>query len=220
MSGDGGESGTTARWVEKHSPLYVQATRHPFICRIKDGSVNISAFRRWLAQDYLFVREFIPFIASLLLKASKESDVDVVLGGIAALNDEISWFRKEASKWGISLNVVPQMANLEYCRFLQSLALPDVNYSVAMTALWAIETVYHESFSFCLESGSKTPDELMEACRRWGNTDFGQYCCTLRKIADRCLETSSGDVVTQSEEIFIRVLNFENDFWNMSLSEL
>lgn len=73
-------------------------------------------------QDYIFVRAFVPFVASLLLKAWKESDddsdIEVILGGVAALNDEISWFKREASKWNVLLSsIVPQKANLEYCRY-------------------------------------------------------------------------------------------------------
>lgn len=74
-------------------------------------------------QDYIFVREFVPFVASVLLKAWKDSDdnsdVEVILGGIASLNDELSWFKKEASKWDVHLGgITPQKANLEYCRYL------------------------------------------------------------------------------------------------------
>ena len=73
-------------------------------------------------QDYIFVRAFVPFIASLLVKAWKEGDdeanVDIILSGIATLNDEVSWFKREASKWGVSLDsIVPQQANLVYCRY-------------------------------------------------------------------------------------------------------
>jgi hypothetical protein len=69
----------------------------------------------------LFVREFVPFVASVLIKACKESydndDVEVILGGMASLKDEISWFKREANKWGISLSeVIPQTPNKNYCR--------------------------------------------------------------------------------------------------------
>ena len=72
------------------------------------------------AQDYLFVRAFVPFVASVLIKAWKESDdsadMEVILGGMASLQDEISWFKREANKWGIPLaEVVPQQANTNYC---------------------------------------------------------------------------------------------------------
>ena len=73
-------------------------------------------------QDYIFVRAFVPFVASVLLKAWKESDessdMEVILGGMAALNDELAWFKKEASKRGVSLSdIVPHKANICYCRY-------------------------------------------------------------------------------------------------------
>ncbi|KAG8484635.1 hypothetical protein CXB51_023613 [Gossypium anomalum] len=212
----------TETWLRKHRHLYDGATRHPFICSIRDGNIDISAFKTWLGQDYIFVRAFVPFVASVLTKAYKGSDdgngdVEVILGGVAALHDEISWFKKEAFKWGVQLSsIVPQKANQEYCRFLESLISPEVEYKVAAVAFWAIETIYQESFAHCLEDDSKTPPELKETCQRWGNESFGQYCNSLRNIVDRQLEKASDDVITKAEATLLRVLEHEVDFWNMS----
>ncbi|KAJ6819070.1 putative bifunctional TENA2 protein [Iris pallida] len=156
-NGDANGKSTTATWTNLHRPIYERATRHPFILAIREGTVDIAAFKRWLGQDYIFVRDFVPFLASVLLKACKQSDepsdMEVILGGLASLSDELSWFKSEASKWDVHLyTTAPQKANLEYCRFLQSLASPEVSYIVAVTAFWAIETVYQESFALCLES--------------------------------------------------------------------
>ncbi|MBA0685102.1 hypothetical protein Goari_026642 [Gossypium aridum] len=212
----------TETWLRKHRHLYDGATRHPFIRSIRDGNIDISAFKTWLGQDYIFVRAFVPFVASVLTKAYKGSDdangdVEVILGGIAALHDEISWFKKEAFKWGVQLSsIVPQKANQEYCRFLESLISPEVEYTVAAVAFWAIETIYQESFAHCLEDDSKTPPELKETCQRWGNESFGEYCNSLRNIVDRQLEKASDDVITKAEATLLRVLEHEVDFWNMS----
>ena len=43
-------------------------------------------------QDYLFVREFTRFAATLLTCAPY-TDFDVLLGGLVALKDELSWFQ-------------------------------------------------------------------------------------------------------------------------------
>lgn len=226
----GGETGgkgaaAAAAWISNHRPMYERATRHPFILSIRDGTVDVSSFKRWLGQDYIFVREFVPFVASVLLKACKQSDdsgsdMEVILGGMASLNDELSWFKKEASKWDVLLSsVAPQKANLDYCRFLQSLTLPEVDYTVVITAFWAVETVYQESFALCLESGSKTPVELKETCQRWGSADFGRYCSSLQKITDRCLEKAPVDVQRKAEEVFVSVLEHEINFWDMSSAE-
>lgn len=50
-------------------------------------------------------------------ESNDSSDVDIILGGMASINDEIAWFKEEASRWEVSLtSVVPQRANLMYCR--------------------------------------------------------------------------------------------------------
>lgn len=63
-----------------------------------------------------------PFVASVLIRAGKESgetsDMEVVLGGLASLNDEIEWFKREGSKWDVDFStVVPQEANQKYRRY-------------------------------------------------------------------------------------------------------
>lgn len=63
-----------------------------------------------------------PFVASVLIRAGKESgetsDMEVVLGGLASLNDEIEWFKREGSKWDVDFStVLPQEANQRYCRY-------------------------------------------------------------------------------------------------------
>ncbi|KAK9992120.1 hypothetical protein SO802_027105 [Lithocarpus litseifolius] len=215
------KSGMIDTWMRKHRLIYTGATKHPFILSIRDGTVDFEAFKTWLGQDYIFVRAFAPFVASVLIKAWKESDdsseMEVILSSMASLNDEIAWFKSEAAKWGVQLSeVVPQKANQDYCRFLESLMSPDVEYTVAITAFWAIEAVYQASFALCLEDGSKTPAKLREACRRWGNDGFGQYCNSLQKIANRHLGKTPDDVLTKAEVTLLRVLEHEVEFWNMS----
>ncbi|KAL0538035.1 hypothetical protein IC582_027029 [Cucumis melo] len=208
----------TDSWLRKHRLIYTGATRHPFILTIRDGTVDLSAFKTWLECEFL--RSFAAFVGSVLVKAWKESDdradEEVILGSLAALNDEFAWFKKEALKRDINLSeIVPQKATAGYSRFLESLMRPEVEYTVAITALWAIEAVYHESFAYCLEEGTKTPLELREACERWGSEGFDKYCSTLKKIADRRLEMGSGEVNKKAEVGLLRVLEYEVGFWNM-----
>ncbi|KAL9225124.1 hypothetical protein vseg_001083 [Gypsophila vaccaria] len=208
-------------WVKKHNINYKGATKHPFILNIRDASIHPSSFKRWLGQDYLFVRNFVPFVASVLMKAAKESDdgsdMEVILAGMASLHDEIAWFKKEAAKWDVQLtDITPHKTNQNYCRFLESLMQPEVSYAVAITAFWTIEAVYQQSFAYCLEDDAKTPAELREACERWGNAGFGQYCSSLQEIAERSLSRTSDDIKAKAEVIFLRVLEEEVEFWNMS----
>ncbi|XP_034573286.1 bifunctional TENA2 protein [Setaria viridis] len=223
MDGGGVEASTTAAWMERHGQMYDRATRHPFTVSIRDGTIDLSAFKRWLSQDYLFVREFVTFIASVLLKCCKQEDsmdMEIILGGVASLSDELSWFKNEAARWGVDLaSVSPLKSNIEYHRFLRSFAEPEISYAVAVTTFWIIETVYQDSFGFCIEEGNKTPPELLGTCQRWGSAEFKQYCQSLQRIADRSLENAPADAVKSAEEAFIRVLELEVGFWEMSSSQ-
>ncbi|KAG8063671.1 hypothetical protein GUJ93_ZPchr0003g17073 [Zizania palustris] len=219
----GKDTSTTAAWVARHRRLYERATRHPFTVSIHDGTVDLAAFRRWLGQDYMFVKEFVAFLASVLLKCCRQSegsDMEIILGGLASLSDELSWFKKEADKWSVGLTEVsPLKSNTLYCRFLQSFSEPEISYTVAITTFWIIETVYQDSFALCIEEGNETPPELLGTCQRWGSHEFKQYCQSLQIIADRCLAEAPADVVRSAEEAFLRVLELEIGFWEMSSSQ-
>lgn len=71
-------------------------------------------------QDYHFVREFVRFVASVLLKVPRdapEQEMDTVLGGLSALENEVSWFRKEANFWEIFLEKITiYEQGQEYCK--------------------------------------------------------------------------------------------------------
>ncbi|KAH7437980.1 hypothetical protein KP509_05G099400 [Ceratopteris richardii] len=214
------EDGMTKRWLGAHKELLHAATRHSFILSIRDGSIDLGCFKRWLGQDYLFVRAFVRFAANVLVKLPKdvaETDIDVVLGGICALEKEISWFRSESSKWGVHFDtLIPQKANEDYCRFLEELSASSTHYAVVLAAFWAIEMVYNDAFATCLETDAKTPSELYDACERWGNAGFKAYCTALQQLADKHLQMSSIDIQGQAEQAFLKILSSEVEFWNMS----
>lgn len=92
----------------------------------------------------------------------------------------------------------------------------EVEYTAAITALWAIEVVYQQSFAHCLEEGARTPSELKETCQRWGNEEFSRYCSTLQMMADRRLMKATDSELRKIEVTFLRVLEHEVEFWNMS----
>lgn len=53
------------QWLRKHRLIYTGATRHPLILSIRDGTVHLSAFKRWLVKKkkktIFFVGMFVRF---------------------------------------------------------------------------------------------------------------------------------------------------------------
>jgi thiaminase len=210
----------TTDWLHHNHELYTAATNHTFIASIRDGSIDVINFKHWMEQDYHFVREFVRFVASVLLKVPRdaaEQDFDLILGGITALESEIAWFRKEARIWDVLLeNVNLLEPNKDYCKYLQELENVETPYAVAVAAFWMIELVYCASFMSCLEEGSKTPFELLSTVKRWGSPEFHDYTLSLQKLADKTLENTSEIEQKQAKEVLVRILELEVKFWDMA----
>lgn len=210
----------TTEWLHQNHELYAAATNHAFIASIRDGSIDVINFKHWMEQDYHFVREFVRFVASVLLKVPRdapEQDADVILSGVTALESEISWFRKEANFWQVFLEKVTLLEpNKEYCAFLRELEKAETPYPVAVAAFWLIELVYNASFMSCLEEGSKTPFELLSTVKRWGSPEFYQYVLSLKHLADKALENASEVEQKKAHEVCVRILELEVKFWDMA----
>ncbi|XP_019191648.1 PREDICTED: probable bifunctional TENA-E protein [Ipomoea nil] len=208
--------GMTETWMRKHDLLLIAATRNPFTQAIRDATLPLSSFNNWLGQEYwLAKRAFVPFLSTLLQKARHESNdiVQVIQTGIGLQNDKISWLEREAEKLHVSLDsVVPYQPTIDYSKLLESLT--DDDYTAALSILWATQTVYHRTFAHCLSEGSRTPEEMKEACRKWGGDAQGDYCLSLQRTADGALEKAPRDVIVKAEVTLLEFLEISVQFWN------
>jgi hypothetical protein len=60
------KSGMIDTWLMKHRLIYTGATRHPLILSIRDGTVDLSAYKRWLVLDTL-INNFIIIIIIVII---------------------------------------------------------------------------------------------------------------------------------------------------------
>ena len=54
------------------------------------------------------------------------------------------------------ISIFSMMSLVFCCRFLESLMSSEIKYTVAITAFWAIEAVYQQSFAHFQEDGTNT----------------------------------------------------------------
>jgi formylaminopyrimidine deformylase / aminopyrimidine aminohydrolase len=90
--------------------LCSSATEHKFLASCSDGSITKAQFDTWLAQDFLFVRQFTRF-AGKVLASSADAHLELLTGGIAALHDELKWFQTLAAQRGVKLNLTEQQVS-------------------------------------------------------------------------------------------------------------
>lgn len=201
---------TCKQLLENHPQAWREATVHPFLEQCRLGTIQQQQFNTWLVQDYLFVVDFTRMVGRLLHSAPVDH-FDVILGGLSALKDELSWFKEKAAESQLDLNIQKQSTCTEYCDYMYSLAA--MPYSVQATALWTIEFAYNKGWQL---AGVIPP--YTEFAERWGNPGFTDYVNFLEQQADKVLQSASENVQQQAEATFLNIARLEKDFWQMAFS--
>jgi thiaminase len=130
------------------------------------------------------------------------------VGGAAALVDELTWFEQRAAARGCDLRVGPLPATAAYAALLERLDRED--FAVALAALWALERVYLDAWSFAAP-GAPAYRQFVE---HWTAPQFAGYVEALESAADDAL----GDATAEADldAVFRQVLDAESRFWDMA----
>lgn len=203
---------TCSQLLEKHPDVWQDATRHPFLSQCRTGEIHDYQFNTWLVQDYLFVVEFTRMAARLLAAAPIEH-FDTLLAGLAALRDELNWFRDKAAERQLDLASAKQPTCAEYCDYMASLTAAP--YPIQATAFWAIEAAYNQGWQL---PGHMVPP-YDEFANRWGNAGFTEYVTLLEQQADQVLQPIDAEIQQQAEAAFLQIAKLEKDFWQMAYAE-
>lgn len=203
---------TCNQLLQNHTQAWHSATVHPFLEQCKLGTIQPQQFNTWLVQDYLFVVDFTRMMGQILASAPLKH-FDILLDGLSFLKDELNWFREKAAEQHLDLNTDKQPTCREYCDYMHSLAA--MPYPVQATALWAIEFAYNQGWQLL----GSIPEPYAEAASRWGNADFTEYVKLLEQQADEVLKSTTDTIGYQAEDAFLKVANFEKDFWQMAFNQ-
>lgn len=199
---------TFSELVERHAAAWQQAVNHPFLDGVRDGSVSVESFNRWLSQDYRFVRSALGPQALLLLSAPRE-DQALLIGGLAALESELTWFETHLQARGLDLNPPLMPANRAYGDFLAAVARGPYTGGIVATA--ALERAYLEAWS----SARPGAPEYREFVEHWTTDEFRSYVEALEQAANRAFDANPNDA-GDAEATFLWVARYEREFWQMA----
>jgi thiaminase len=195
----------------RHAFLWKEATRHPFLDGVRDGSLPSAAFETWLVQDYHFVAAALGFQAWVLGRAPRV-DQRVLVNGLSALVEELDWFEGLARASELSLAVSPQPAGRAYAAFLAG--LHDAPYVAGVATVWAIERAYLEAWNG-VRPGAARYRAYVE---HWTTPEFASYVDSLAVAADRALADASPAEARAAEAAFVATAQHERAFWQMAFA--
>lgn len=200
---------TCSDLISENQVAWKHATQHPFLIECQSGTIKSSHFDTWLVQDHLFVIEFTRMAAHLVTIAPL-GHLDVLLGGLSTLKDELNWFRRKAEERSLDLAASHQQTCELYCRFMSEMRRDA--YPVQAVAFWAIELAYNQAWQ--LPGPMVQPyDEFQN---RWGSTAFSEYVKLLEIQANEALSAADLETEQRVRKVFLRIADLERSFWEMA----
>jgi thiaminase/transcriptional activator TenA len=182
--------------------LWHEATHSPFLDALASGTLPADAFRRWLAQDYLFARRLLVFQASLLAKAPRDCQ-QLLIEGLGSLEKELAWFESQAARLQVHLDIPAHPICRRYTDFLLRCAYTEPD-SVLLAILFGVEASYLAAWSALAPAGP-----YAEFIGRWSSAECAGYAAALGDLAGQHDHEAA-------QKHFNQVLAHERDFWKMS----
>lgn len=182
--------------------LWQRATTAEFLDAVGDGSLPREAFDRWLVQDYLFVQGFTAFVATTAARTPRPEQ-SLVIGGLAALDEELGWFEEHLARRGLDPGADPHPTCRRYVDFLLAAAHTRAA-PLLLTILFGVEVAYTVAWGRLAAEG-----RYGEFIERWTNPAFASYVEELMAVAE-------AHPHPEQQAVFDEVLRHEVDFWRMT----
>lgn len=200
-------------------PLWRAQLQHPFVRGLGDGTLEEERFKRWVLQDYLYLKEFARVFAWAVAKADRLESMSWYAGVLdLTLNTEMALHRAYAARFGIA----PAELETEsmwpttraYTDFLVRTAA-DGDMTDLLAALlpcaWGYVYIAQE-----LALGAPPADQrYADWIAQYASREFEDAMRWLRDELDRLGAAAGTEKRRRLEEIFVVSSRYEERFWEM-----
>ena len=199
-------------WVERQLD-------HPTVRGIADGTLDEDRFRAWLAQDYLFLLDYVRLFA---LAAARAPDA-AALGRLVDLahstfHEELSLHRAYAARFGLSEAELEGTAKSRTCAaytdfLLRTAALGSFAEMVAalLPCMWG----YSELGRAIAERGLPEEPRYRQWIQTYADPGFAELAGWCADLLDQAAEGFGEAALEACERAFRTALEHELAFWDV-----
>jgi thiaminase/transcriptional activator TenA len=193
---------------------------HPFVCGIRDGTLDADRFRFYVRQDYLFLIDYGRLLAVACARAPRlEWMARFAELAHATLHTEMDLHRAYAAEWDISEAALeherPHAVTRGYTDFLlRTAALGDFSELVAalLPCMWG----YSELGQRLVQA----PPPAEQRYRRWiemySGEDFANLAGWCREVCDATAAGAAEPTRSTMRDAFLASSHYELDFWEQA----
>ncbi len=201
------------------TPIWEAQLQHPFVKGLGDGSLELAKFKRWVVQDYLYLKEFARIFAWAVAKSDRLESMSWYAKVLdLTLNTEMALHRSYAERFGISaaeLESAPMWPTTRaYTDFLVRVSA-DGDMADLLAALlpcaWGYVYLARELVKLGIPQESRYADWI----EQYASEEFAQAAEWLKAELNRVAQPLSNDKRQRLIELFALSSRYEWRFWEM-----
>lgn len=209
----------SAELYEKARPIWDAQLAHPFVQGLGDGTLEVERFKRWVLQDYLYLKEFARIFAWAVAKADRLDTMGWYAGVLnLTLNTEMDLHRAYAERFGITPEELEATAmwptTRAYTDFLVRTSA-DGDMADLLAALLPCAWGYVHIGQALATAASPADQRYADWIAQYASPEFAEAADWLRRELDRVSAGASPDRRRRLTELFVLSSRYEWEFWEM-----
>ena len=204
---------------ESARPLWDAQLEHPFVRGLAEGTLEEERFKRWVLQDYLYLKEFSRIFAWAAAKTERLDSRGWYASVLdLTLNTEMELHRTYAARFDITASELEEQdlwpTTRAYTDFLVRCAA-DGDMPTLLSALLPCAWGYHYVGTALAQEGRPPDQRYADWIDQYASQEFGDAAQWLREELDR--EASAVDTRQRHrlKETFLTSSRYEWMFWEM-----
>ncbi len=199
--------------------IWTAQLAHPFVRGLGDGSLAEERFRRWVLQDYRYLKEFARIFAWAAAKAERLESMGWYASVLdMTLNTEMELHREYAARFGLTpedLEAEPMWPTTRaYTDFLVRTAA-DGDMLELLAALLPCAWGYCHIGRALAEDDPPDDQRYADWIAQYASEEFAEATEWLRGKMDRLAEHAGPEKRKRLTEIFVLSSRYEWMFWEM-----
>jgi thiaminase/transcriptional activator TenA len=200
-------------------PIWASQLRHPFVRQLGDGTLEEDLFKRWVLQDYRYLKEFARVFAWAVAKADSLDSMSWYASVLdLTLNTEMGLHRRYAERFGLTsaeLEAEPMWPTTRaYTDFLVRTAA-DGDMLDLLAALLPCAWGYVYLARRLAQQEPPQDRRYADWIAQYASEEFSQALDWLKDELDSLARPISDLKKQRLTEIFLVSCRYESRFWQM-----
>lgn len=206
------------KWTEeawsKASGIYANIIEHPFILELANGNLSTERFKRYIAQDELYLgnygRQMFAFAEMIEDASQKEMFLNFARSG---MDGEKSMHELMIARFGIDSSASPSKVTAAYNAHTQA-AINTGRKEIAFASLLPCIWIYNEVGKYLKTIAVTEENPYCEWINEYGNEEFSAAVGLVLALIDDYASCTDDSTRAEMTREFCEGVKFEYEFWD------